>query len=363
MREDKKSHVWYKNARVNGKLVDLEVVDGRFGRIEPSDADGIDLGGRDVFAGLIDIHCHGAMGYDAFDPNREHIEAISIYFAKNGITTWYPTTGGSKDVICSMLKMPLDGLRGANMPGYHLEGPYLSPRSLGACDPDSIKLPELSDFEEYESAKLITVAPELDGAIDYIRQTKMRVAIGHTTASYDQAVAAIKAGALCLTHTFNAMSPLHHREPGVIGAAIDENVYAQVICDGVHLHRSVVTALYRIFGRERMILISDAVSGTGLPNGEYLKQGKHKRFICDGVIRNENGNLAGSASNLYMDVKKAIEFGIPREDAFYMASATPAAYMGLNKGKIASGYDADFLVVDDKNNLCMTVIGGTVFTD
>lgn len=360
--EDKKS-VWYKNARVNGTLVDLEVVDGRFGRIEKSEEEGIDLGGRDVFAGLIDIHCHGAMGYDAFDANRSHIEAISIYLAKNGVTTWYPTTGGSKEVICSMLQMPLEDLRGANMPGYHLEGPYLSPKSLGACDPDSIKLPELSDFEDYESAKLITVAPELDGAMEYIQNTKMRVAIGHTKADYETAISAIEAGANCLTHTFNAMPPLHHREPGVIGAAIDKNIYVQVICDGVHLHRSVVTALYRIFGKERMILISDAVSGTGLPNGEYLKQGKHRRFICDGVIRNENGNLAGSASNLYMDVKKAIEFGIPREEAFYMASATPAAYMGLNKGKIESGYDADFLVVDEENELCMTVIGGEIFVD
>lgn len=358
-----KQRIWYKNARLNGESVDIEVVDGRFGRIGKSDEAGIDLGGRDVFAGLIDIHCHGAMGYDAFEPSREKLEAMSVYFAKNGITSWYPTTGGTKEVILSMLKTPLDGLRGANMLGYHLEGPYLSARSLGACDPDSIKLPELADFEGYDSAKLITVAPELAGAIDYIRQTKMHVAIGHTTADYDQAIEAIDAGADCLTHTFNAMPPLHHRNTGVIGAAIDRNIYAQVICDGVHLHRSIVTMLYRTFGRDRMILISDAVCGTGLPNGEYLKQGKHKRFICDGVIRNENGNLAGSASHLYMDVKKAIEFGIPREDAFYMASATPAAYMGINKGRIETGFDADFIVVDEQNELCMSVISGEIFED
>jgi N-acetylglucosamine-6-phosphate deacetylase len=158
------------------------------------------------------------------------------------------------------------------------------------------------------------------------------------------------------------MPPLHHREPGVIGAAIDRDIYVQVICDGVHLHRSVVTALYRIFGK-KMILISDAVSGTGLPNGEYMKQGRYRRFIRDGVIRNENGNLAGSASNLYMDVKKAIEFGIPREDAFAMASETPAAYMGLSKGRIEEGFDADFIVVDENNDLCLTVIGGEIFRD
>jgi len=352
--------VLYKNARLGGQVVDLEVIDGRFGRIGALEGEGIDLGGKDVFAGLIDIHCHGAMGYDAFEPSREHMECMSIYFAQNGITTWYPTTGGSKEVILSMLEMPLAGLRGSNMPGYHLEGPYLSPKSLGACAPETIKLPELADFAGYEAAKLITIAPELEGAMEYIRATDAKVAIGHTTADYATAVEAIEAGADCLTHTFNAMPPLHHREPGVIGAAIDKNIYVQVICDGVHLHRSVVTALYRIFGK-RMILISDAVSGTGLPNGEYMKQGKYRRIIRDGVIRNEQGNLAGSASNLYMDVKKAIEFGIPREDAFAMASASPAEYMGLNKGRIETGYDADFIVVDEDNTLLTTVIGGEIF--
>jgi N-acetylglucosamine-6-phosphate deacetylase len=314
----------------------------------------------DVFPGLVDIHCHGAVGYDAFSP--DHLEEMSIYFAKNGVTTWYPTTGGSKETILGMLRQPLEGMRGANMPGYHLEGPYLSPNCLGACDPDSIKLPDIHDFEGYDSVKLITIAPELDGAMEYIRQTDARVAIGHTTADYETAIAAIEAGASCLTHTFNAMPPLHHREPGVIGAAIDKDIYVQVICDGVHLHRSVVTALYRIFGR-KMILISDAVCGTGLPNGEYLKQGKHLRIIKDGVIRTANGNLAGSAANLYMDVKKAIEFGIPREEAFALASTSPAEYMGLNKGKIETGYDADFLVVDDNNDLQMTVIGGKIFEE
>lgn len=350
--------IWYKNARIGGRLADIQVVDGKFGAIGKTEQDGIDLGGKDVFPGLVDIHCHGAMGYDAFEP--DHLEIMSVYFAQCGVTTWYPTTGGSKETILRMLNQPLTGMRGANMPGYHLEGPYLSLDALGACAPETVKLPDLADFAGYDNVKLITIAPELEGAIEYIQATDARVAIGHTKADYATAISAIEAGASCLTHTFNAMPPLHHREPGVIGAAIDKDIYAQVICDGVHLHKSVVTALYRIFGK-KMILISDAVSGTGLPNGEYLKQGKYKRFIQDGVIRNENGNLAGSASNLYMDVKKAIEFGIPREDAFYMASTSPAEYMGLNKGRIETGYDADFLVVDENNDLLTTVIGGVIF--
>jgi len=354
--------IWYKNAVVDGVLTDIEVKDGKIASLGRTDEDGIDLGGKDVFAGLIDIHCHGAMGCDALG-EEDQLETMCVYFAKNGITTWYPTTGGSKEDVLRWLNRPLTGKRGAHMPGYHLEGPYLSPNMAGACAPESMKLPELADFAGCERAKLITVAPELAGAMDFIRKTDMHVCIGHTTADYETALAAIEAGADCLTHTFNAMPPLHHRNPGVIGAAITKNIYVQVISDGVHLHPSVVTALYRIFGRERMILISDAVAGTGLPNGEYLKQGKYRRFIQDGVIRTEKGNLAGSASNLYMDVKKAIEFGIPREDAFYMASATPAAYMGLNKGRIAVGFDADFIVVDKNNELCMTVLDGAVFEE
>jgi len=351
----------YKNARLHGQLCDLEVTDGVFTAIGSIDAHGIDLGGMDVFAGLVDIHCHGAMGHDAMgDPS--HLEEMSIYFAKNGITTWYPTTGGSKETILRMLHAPLTGLRGANMPGYHLEGPYLSPDAPGACAVETMKLPDPADFAGYDNVKLITIAPELPGALDYIRTTSARVAIGHTKADYKTALDAIDAGASCLTHTFNAMPPLHHREPGVIGAAIDRDLYVQVICDGVHLHRSIVMMLWRTFGH-KVMLISDAVSGTGLPDGEYMKQGKYPRIIKDGAIRTMAGNLAGSASNLFRDVKKAIEFGIPRDDAFALASASPAEYMGLNKGKIAVGYDADFIVVNENNDLLTTVIGGRIFEE
>ncbi len=350
----------YKNARLFGELADLEIADGKFQKIGKMTEDGIDLGGLDVFPGLVDIHCHGAVGLDA-GRGAEALERMSIYFAENGITTWYPTTAGGLANIRGALQTELAGLRGANMPGFHLEGPYISPKALGAMAADEARLPDPADFAGCERAKLITIAPELAGALDYIKNTSMRVAIGHTAADYDTAIAAIEAGATCLTHTFNAMPPLHHRNPGVIGAAIDKNIYAQVICDGVHLHRSVVTMLYRTFGKERMILISDAVAGTGLPDGEYLKMGKHKRIIKDGAIRTESGNLAGSACNLYMDVKTAISFGIPRDAAFYMASTTPATYMGINKGRIEVGYDADFIVVNEQNDLLMTVIGGEVF--
>ena len=350
----------YKNACWHGRTVDLEITDGKFTAIGQIDAPGIDLGGLDVFPGLIDIHCHGAMGYDVMD-GVEAYEKMNVYFASRGITTWYPSTGGSAESMRRILQIPLEGIRGANMPGFHLEGPYLSPDALGAISAESIKLPDLSDFAAFDNVKLITVAPELPGAIDYIRATSARVAIGHTTADYETTMAAIEAGASCVTHTFNAMTPLHHREPGVLGAAIDGDIWVQVISDGVHLHPSVVKMLYRTFGK-KMILISDAVSGTGLPDGIYMRQGKYPRRIVDGTIRTSTGRLAGSASDLYRDVCKAIEFGIPREDAFYMASTAPAEYMGLNKGRIELGYDADFIAIDAQNNIHTVVIGGKIFT-
>jgi len=349
----------YKNAEIKGKITDFIVEDGRFSFIGKVEEDGFDLGGKAVFPGLVDIHCHGALGYDVLGDNG-HIGEMADYFARNGVTTWYPTTGGSKEDVLRFLNTPLSGCKGANMPGYHLEGPYISPTALGAIASESIKNPDIRDFEGYDNVKLITVAPELDGAIEYISKTKAKVALGHTSADYDLAIRAIEAGASSLTHTFNAMTPLHHRNPGVIGAAIEKDLFVQVICDGVHIHKSVIIALYRIFGK-KMMLISDAVSGAGLCDGdyyEYYKQGKHKRIVRNGIIRTEDGALAGSARNLYYGVLTAISFGIPREDAFYMASTAPATYMGINKGRIEVGYDADFLVVNADNSLSSVYIAG-----
>lgn len=357
------TEIWYKNAKLNGNLVDIKVKDGKFVHIGKTECDGIDLGGNDVFPGLIDIHCHGGLGHSAHDC-FSHIEDLCIYLAKNGITTWYPTIGSVHyDKLQKSLEVNTEGLRGANIPGFHLEGPFISAAALGSGTTENIKSPKEITVPHLDRVKLINIAPEIDGALDFIKNTDVRFAIGHTMADYNLTIKAIDAGADSVTHAFNAMSPLHHREPGVMGAAIERELYVQVICDGIHIHKSVILALYRLFGK-KMMLISDAVWGLGLPDGEYtIPGGVGKRFIKDGAIRTERGNLAGSASNLYRDVLCAIKFGIPRGDAFYAASTAPAEYMGLNKGKIALGYDADFLVVDSENKLLETVIGGEVFSE
>lgn len=355
--------ILYKNCRIDGVLCDLEVTDGRFSAIGNIEGEGVDLGGADVFPGLIDIHTHGACGRAVYGVGDECLEenlaVVCDYFARCGITAWCPSTCSPREKLEHILSLDFGAFRGARIVGLHLEGPYISPKKPGAIEPSNMRLPRVEDFDSYDKIKLITVAPELEGAMEYIREmsTKVKISIGHTCADYETTVNAIKNGADCLNHTFNAMSPIHHREPGPIGAAMDMGIYAEAICDGVHLHPSIVRMLYRTFGRERMIMVSDTVAGAGLPDGEFVIDG-NKRVIKDGVIRNASGALAGSWCNLHEDVRRTISFGIPRADAYYMASTTPARYLGLNKGRIEVGYDADFIAVDSTDKLLLTVIGG-----
>ncbi len=219
------NRVIYKNRKVNGRLTDIEVTDGIFTAIGQISGEGIDLGGNDVFPGLIDIHCHGANGYSVYgvsdDVLVENMQGVCNYYVENGVTTWYSTACSVPESLRYMLSLDLTAFSGANIPGIHLEGPYLSTSKPGAINPKSMCLPKVEDFESYEKMKYITVAPEIEGALDYIKEMsgKVKISIGHTCADYDTATKAIKNGADCPNHTFNAMPPLHHREPGPIGAA------------------------------------------------------------------------------------------------------------------------------------------------
>ncbi len=246
------------------------------------------------------------------------------------------------------------------MLGFHAEGPYISKKYKGAQDERFIRRPDIAEFEGLPNIKIVTVAPEVEGALEFIENCKAIVALGHTDSDYDTAVLAIEKGAKCLTHTFNAMPPMLHRAPSVIGAAIEKNIYAQLICDGLHVNRGAVWALYRALGADRVVLISDSVQTAGLPDGEYTSGGL-KVTLKNGICRLLDGTIAGSSSFLLDCVKKAIEFGIPEADAFKMASETPAKLLGVNKGKIEVGYDADFIVLDDEYNLQKTVIAGEIY--
>ena len=345
-----------KNARVDGRITDITVdrERGVIVSLERTEAAGRDLGGAEVVAGFVDIHAHGFLGHDVMDGDA--LSEMGRFLAANGTTSWCPTTTtNALSELRRTVQMPLPR-DGAHTLGFHLEGPYISHKYCGALNTDFARLPDLADFADLaDRVSLMTLAPELEGALDFIKSAPFRISLGHTAADYDTAKAAFLSGADCITHTFNAMSPLHHRDPAVIGAAITEGAYAQVISDGIHLHPATVQLLYRAFGSDRMILISDAISATGLSDGDYMLGGK-RVIVKDSVARNEAGALSGSTVTLRECVRRAISFGIPRAEALKMASATPAAYLGVRKGRVAVGYDADLLVVDEELNILETIL-------
>ena len=193
----------------------------------------------------------------------------------------------------------------------------------------------------------------------FIKEAGCVVSIGHTDCNYEQAITAINAGADCLTHTFNAMPPMLHRAPGPIGAAVEKGIYAELICDGRHVSKAAVVALYKMFGADRLILISDTIRPAGCPDGVY-DSGGLEVFMKDGIAALKDGTLAGGSQPLLYGVKKAVEFGIDFYEAVKMATETPARSLGLNKGRIEPGFDADLLILESDMTVCKTVIGGRV---
>ncbi|HBJ18485.1 MAG TPA: N-acetylglucosamine-6-phosphate deacetylase [Clostridiales bacterium] len=336
-----------KNVKIKEKITDIQVENGRFTHIGDVHADGgkvIDGEGLKLIPGLIDIHSHGCLGYDTMEGN---LPEMAAYQLAHGITTWYPTTMTmSFEDIRRATEAPITGFPGAHIPGFHLEGPFISKKYKGAQNEEFIKAPTMELLKECKNVKLITLAPELAGSEEFIRACGIVVALGHTACDYDTAVRAFRAGATCLTHTFNAMTPLHHREPGPIPAAADCGAYAQLISDGIHVHPAMVRLLFRLFGDDRVVLISDSLRATGLDDGEFMFGGQ-KVILKDGVARIESGAIAGSTTDLFECMRRAVSFGIPEETAIRAASENPARLMGLNKGKIEVGYDADFLLVTD----------------
>lgn len=345
----------FKNAMLFGTLVDIVIENGKFTYIGKTDFCGTDLGGNRIFPGLIDIHSHGLNGYDVMDGDK--LNEMSIFQLEHGTTSWLPTTMTADfDTLKKISEVDIETYKGAQILGFHFEGPYISEEYKGAQNPEFIRPPSLEEFRQLKNAKIVTIAPELPGAIDFIKNCDCIVSIGHTAADYDTTIDAINAGAKCLTHTFNVMPPIHHREPAVIGAAFTKDIYAQVICDGLHVHPAAILMLYKLFGADRMILISDSMRATGLCDGEY-DLGSLNVTVKGKEARISNGALAGSVSTLFDCVKNAIKIGIPECDAVKMASKTPANLLGINKGKIKPGYDADFIVVDDEFNLIKTNVG------
>lgn len=348
------------NAKLNGKIVNIIAQNGVITEItEKKTAKGFDACGNTVIPGLIDVHTHGCIGLDTMDAD---FKKMCEFYAENGITSFLPTTMTMDNDSLKKVTEAKTDYRGAEILGFHLEGPYISKSKKGAQNELYIRDPSVLEFSGFKNVRMITLAPELKGSMEFIKAVSDRcvVSIGHTDCDCDTALRAIDNGAKCLTHTFNAMPPLLHRSPGPIGAAVEKQIYAQLICDGFHVSKQAVLALYRMFGADRLVLISDSIRCAGLPDGEY-ESGGLKVILKDNAARLADGTIAGSCATLMDCVKKAIEFGIPFDDAVKCATLTPAEMLGIKKGKIQKGYDADLLITDGELNIKAVFIGGEKF--
>lgn len=323
----------------------------------------IDASGCYVIPGLVDLHFHGCCGEDFSDATPQGLQTIADYELKNGIT--YICPAGMtlpEEQLLQICKNAAahrqNSANGAELVGINLEGPFLSEAKKGAQNSAYLHDPDIDLFNRLQTAsnglvKLITVAPEQPGALDFIRNVRDTVvSIGHTAADYDTAAAAFSAGARQATHLYNGMLPLHHRNPAVIGAAFDSpETKVELICDGIHIHPSVVRATFQLFGKERVILISDTLRAAGMPDGQYTLGGLD--VIVNGnraVLADAPDTLAGSATNLMDCMKTAVSLGIPLENAVRAATYNPAQTLGLTDriGTLDAGKDATMILLDKK---------------
>lgn len=330
---------------------------------------GEDLGGGYIVPGFVDVHSHGAMGADASDGDADGLQVLSAYYAQNGVTSFCPTTMTLKEPelirAANCVRDFKRGENGARIAGIHLEGPFISYAKRGAQNPDNLHAPDGAMFDRINDAsggavRLITVAPEVDGALEFIAHASKHctVSLGHSTASYEQAMAGFEAGASHTTHLFNGMESLHHRKPGLVGAALTAGATVELICDGMHIHPAVINAVHRMFGK-KLVIISDSLRCAGMPDGEY-ELGGQPIVMTNGKATLLDGTIAGSSTNLAQELLNVIGFGLAPEDAIYALTEAPARAIGCfdTIGSIDKGKYADFLVLDENFAVKRVYIGG-----
>lgn len=347
---------------------DIEIEDGkilRVGKDLPRKEEDLAVdcaGSYTVVPGFVDVHIHGCAGADTCDATREALEAMAAFLLAQGVTSFCPTTmTTSRETIQAallaakdMMDHPMEG--GARVVGVNMEGPFIAKERKGAQKEEDILPPDFPLFQQfYEESggivRLVDVAPEQPGGLDFVEKASQlcTVSIAHTTADYDQAKAAFDKGVTHATHLFNAMSGLHHRKPGVVGAVFDDSrVRGELICDGFHIHPAVLRAAFRLLG-DRALIVSDSMRANGMPEGEAFDLGGQMVTVHQGKALLPDGTIAGSVTNLHQEIKNLVSFGVPFEQAVKAATLLPARAIGLDGeiGSIAPGKRADLVVLDE----------------
>ena len=342
---------------------DLEVLEGNFSEItnhkrneiqEPA----IDCTDKLIIPGFIELHSHGCIGYDFTTSSPEELKKMCTFYAANGITSLLATTmtigyDTYKRAMLNIKEVCEEGTGGSRIIGINMEGPFLGASKKGAHDTRYLLSINEEKYEELNALsgdriKIIDLDPDLAGAIPFIEKycKNKVISLAHTSCDYDTAANAIKAGASHVTHLFNAMNGLHHRAPGIIGAVSDYDVNAEIICDGIHIHPSVIRLMFKAVP-EKLILISDSMSAAGLEDGIY-ELGGQKVSVKDGKATLEDGTIAGSTTTIYKAFLKVLEIGIPVEQAILSSTLYPARAIGADKetGSIQIGKKADFIIMD-----------------
>ncbi|MCP1102687.1 N-acetylglucosamine-6-phosphate deacetylase [Aequitasia blattaphilus] len=329
-----------------------------------SDRTSIDASGLKVIPGLIDIHSHGAAGYDFSDGSKKGLVEILKYQKSQGITSYCPTSMSlPEQMLMKAFKTAADlekDEKNARIVGINMEGPFLDVVKKGAHRAEYIKKPDIEMFKKCNEIsgnqiKIVTLAPDIKGGEKFIEelQNQVVIALGHTEADYETCIHGLKKGANHITHLYNAMLPLGHREPGLVGAAFDcENCTVELIGDGVHVHPSVVRMTFQLFGSKRVILVSDSMRATGMENGKY-DLGGQTVVVENGKATLTDGTIAGSAVNLFTCVKRVISMGVPEGMALLAATRNPAKRIGIyhDTGSLTAGKRADIVLTDQNLNV------------
>lgn len=338
----------------------------------PSGCEIIDAKGKIVSPGLIDIHIHGNMGKDTMEGTDEAIDTISKSVARHGVTSYLPTTMTmDEEAIVKALESIKRGMNrnidGARVLGAHVEGPFINKIYKGAQNGNYIVNPSYDFVKKHEDViKVITYAPEEDIDFNFTKSIKNNtdivLSIGHSAATFTEARDAIRLGASNITHTFNGMTGLNHRDPGVVGAALMTDVYCEFICDTIHIAKELFQFILDSKGKERVVLITDSMEAGGLENGTYSLGGQAV-IVKDGAARLENGSLAGSVSSLNNMVKNFYKnTNLNINEAIHLGSLNPASSLGIdkNKGTLDIGKDADIAIFDNELNCYMTIVHGDI---